>query len=173
MQISVTEDILLQPLSIADAQEIYLLIEQNRSLLAKYLYWVDSIKDLSSTKEYLCQRIYSKNTGATWYKIIFKDKVSGIFGIKEVNRQERCAEIGYWLSAHCQGRGIITKVVEKICAHLKSSQDIQQLNIQCLSENRASIAVAKRAGGIHTGTVANYYTIDGKAQDLKNYTITP
>ncbi|BBM01517.1 GNAT family N-acetyltransferase [Microbulbifer sp. GL-2] len=171
MQISVTENILLQPLAIADAQEIHLLIEQNRCLLAKYLYWVESIKDLTCTREYLYQRIYSKNTGAAWYKIIVEEKVSGIFGIKAVNPRERCAEIGYWLSTHCQGRGVMTKVVEKICAHLKKSQGIQQLSIQCLSENKASIAIAKRVGGVHTDTVANYYTIDGKVQDLKLYTV--
>ncbi|MFA0813556.1 GNAT family N-acetyltransferase [Microbulbifer epialgicus] len=142
MEISVTEDILLKPLTDADAQEIHLLIEQNRSLLAKYLYWVESIKDLSSTREYLRQRIYSKNTGAAWYKIIFEEKVSGIFGIKEVNFHKRCAEIGYWLSTHCQGRGVITRVVEKICVHLKNNQGVRKLSIQCLSENIASIAIA-------------------------------
>ncbi|WP_444945978.1 GNAT family N-acetyltransferase [Microbulbifer sp. VTAC004] len=171
MQISVTKNILLKPLTDGDAQEIHLLIEQNRSLLAKYLYWVESIKDLSSTRGYLRQRIYSNNTGAAWYKIIVEGKISGIFGIKEVNPQKQYAEIGYWLSAHCQGRGVMTRVVEKICAHLKNSQGIQQLGIQCLSENKASIAIAKRAGGIHTDTVANYYTIDGKVQDLKIYTV--
>jgi len=171
MQIFIEEDLLLSPLTEADAQEIHLLIEQNRFLLTKYLYWADSIEDQASTSEYLRQRIYSKYSGAAWYKIIFKNQASGVFGIKEINTQTQTAEIGYWLSAHCQGKGVMTKVVNRICKYLKNSHNTQEIQIHCLSENKGSIAVAERAGGVHRRTVPNYYTIDGKEQDLKIYTI--
>ncbi|GAB2875653.1 GNAT family N-acetyltransferase [Microbulbifer echini] len=172
MRLAITGNIHLTPLVEQDAQALFHLIEANRALLNKYLYWVKSVKDLDSTRQYIQQRIHSKRGGAVWYKIICDDTLSGIFGIKEINRQEKSAEIGYWLSAHCQGRGIMTNVVTTICEQLRNKWGILHLNIHCLSENTASIAVAKRAGGIHSDTIPAYSTIDGKSQDLMIYTIS-
>ncbi|WP_226648917.1 GNAT family N-acetyltransferase [Microbulbifer variabilis] len=171
MWLTVTEDIYLDFLQEEDSQEIFYLIEDNRPLLEKYLYWAKSVQDLESTKQYICQRIYSNHIGSAWYKIICDNKLSEIIGVKAIDQQNRNAEIGYWLSAHCQGRGVMAKVVTRICEELKNQAGVAQLKIQCLSENTASIAVARRAGGIHSGTIPAYHTIDGKSQDLMIYTI--
>ncbi|USD21344.1 GNAT family N-acetyltransferase [Microbulbifer sp. VAAC004] len=171
MRLTVTEDIYLEFLQEKDSQELFYLIEDNRLLLEKYLYWAKSVQDMESTKQYICQRIYSKHNGSAWHKIIFNDQLSGIIGVKEIDQKNKCAEIGYWLSAHCQGKGVMAKVVAKICEELKRQAGVAQIKIHCLSENTASIAVARRAGGIHSSTIPAYLTIDGKSQDLMIYTV--
>ncbi|WP_445359166.1 GNAT family N-acetyltransferase [Microbulbifer sp. ANSA005] len=169
--IVVNSDIKLDPLLDSDTEIIFALIENNRPLLEKYLYWAKLVIDLPTTEKYITDRIFSNSFGASWYKIHYSGKVVGIFGIKEIDLKKQNAEIGYWLCKSCHGNGIVTRIVNRISSYLKDLHDIQALKIQCLSENSASIAVAERVGGVHSETIPNYYSIDGIFQDLKIYTV--
>ncbi|WP_444928945.1 GNAT family N-acetyltransferase [Microbulbifer sp. SSSA002] len=165
-------DIKLDPLLESDAKIIFSLIENNRPMLEKYLYWAKAVIDLPTTEKYISDRIFSKNFGASWYKICASGKAAGIFGIKEIDLLKKNAEIGYWLCKNYHGQGVMTRIVSCVSNHLKNKYHIQSLKIHCLSENSASIAVAERVGGIHSDTVPNYYSIDGISQDLKIYTVS-
>ncbi|MCO1332707.1 GNAT family N-acetyltransferase [Microbulbifer sp. OS29] len=171
LEITVDNEIQLDPLMERDAEQIFELIESNRPLLERYLYWAKTVVDLSSTQEYINERVYSNHFGSAWYKIIFNREVAGIFGIKTIDQEKNSAEVGYWLCKERQGRGVMTRVLGKIGVYLKDQKNITALKIHCLSENTASIAVAERVGGVHSDTIPNYYLINGTFQDLKIYTV--
>ncbi|AWF83094.1 hypothetical protein BTJ40_20970 [Microbulbifer sp. A4B17] len=169
--IAIDSEIKLDPLMPSDAKIIFDLIENNRPLLEKYLYWAKVVVDLGTTEKYIADRIFSKSFGASWYKVCLSGKVVGVFGIKEIDSKKKNAEIGYWLCKSSHGKGVMTRIVSRVSCYLKDRHKIQALKIHCLSENRASIAVAERVGGVHSDTIPNYYSIDGVFQDLKIYTV--
>ena len=168
MNIKISDDAYLEQLSITDAEAIYDLIENDREMLEKYLYWARSVKDFLSTKKYIEDRIASKEFGSSWYKITLNGKVCGI---KSVNKEKRFAEIGYWLSSNSQGKGLVSKSVSAISAELKKKHMVKFLEFHCLENNVASMSVAKRAGGKHVETINDYFTIDGKSQSLHIYKV--
>lgn len=171
MNVEISEEVVLVPLSTTDASEIFLLIETEREMLGKYLYWVCDVVDIDSTRAYLNSRISSDARGSSWYKVTYHGKAIGIFGIKSINPKEFVAEIGYWLSSQHQGKGIISRIISTMSERLKNTQEVRYIEIQCLAENRASISVAERAGGQHTKTIPDYFTLDGMLQDLQIYTV--
>ena len=170
MTIKITDTISLKELATKDASIIFPLIEENRQVLSQYLYWVESIHDLKTTEHYIHERINSGKPGARWFKISLSNSIVGIFGIKVVYQEQSEAEIGYWLSQRAQGNGVISNIIASIREILKS-ENIKHLRITCLNENKASIAVAIRAGAKHTDTVHQYMHIGGKLQDLNIYTV--
>ena len=171
MYIRISEKITLEPLSISDAEGLYPLIDSDRLNLGKYLSWVDSVIDIETTREYLQSRIHSGLNGASWYKIMFLGSAVGVFGVKTICEDQVTAEGWYWLHSNYYGNGIITQTISGIAQQLKSQSTIRNIEIRCLSENQASIAVALRVGGVHTGTIPDYNTIDSSPQDLNIYTV--
>ncbi|WP_194842615.1 GNAT family N-acetyltransferase [Endozoicomonas sp. OPT23] len=170
MNLKITKDVSLERLQVADAGVFFDLIEMNRALLSKYLYWVDDVTNLSSAEQYIENRINSSLPESRWYKILFKESVSGVFGIKSVCRESSEAEIGYWLSEHAHGHGVIAKITMEVC-NLLANEGVQSLKITCLEENQASITVAKRLGAVHTDTLSGYMEMAGRLQDLHIYTL--
>ncbi|MBB1486598.1 GNAT family N-acetyltransferase [Oceanospirillum sediminis] len=169
--INISEHITLEPLAVSDAEAIFLLIDSSRESLSQYLYWVDSVTDIATTRKYIQSRVCSGLDGAAWYRIKFLSENVGVFGIKSVDVEKQRAEIGYWLHSDYQGNGIITQSVSGIAQHLKRNRAVRYLEIRCLEKNKASIAVAVRAGGQHSGTISGYNTIGGALQDLYIYTV--
>ena len=170
MNIKITDNVSLEQLSTEDSPTIFSLVEENRKQLQRFLYWVDEVTDLRTTEDYIEKRIHSGLPGAKWFKVVLMHEPAGVFGIKSVCTEKSEAEIGFWLSQKAQGKGLISQAISAVSELLKQ-QNIRTLKMTCLHENKASIAVAKRAGAVHTGTEPNYLNIDGQLQDLQIYTL--
>ena len=110
MNFSISKNITLSPLTLLDAEVLLDLVESSRRNLRKYLPWVDSVKDLESTKEYISKRINSELFGAEWYTIVFRGSICGVFSIKSITEENSIAEIGYWLSNNVHGVYIVTVI---------------------------------------------------------------
>lgn len=171
MDVEISEEVALVPLSTNDAEEMFLLIESERKMLEKYLYWVSDVVDIDSTREYLNTRVSSGIPGSIWYKITCHGQAIGVFGVKSIDLEKAVAEVGYWLSSNHHGKGFISSVISTISTRLKNMHDVRYIEIHCLEANGASISVAERAGGQHTKTISDYFSIDGKVQDLYIYTV--
>ncbi|MCH2057268.1 MAG: GNAT family N-acetyltransferase [Thalassotalea sp.] len=170
MTISISPSFSLQDLKTVDTPDIFQLVEANRPLLEKYLYWAEGVTDLSTTKKYIEDRVNSGLEGAQWLKFVFEGETVGVFGIKSVCASTGEAEVGYWLSQHAQGKGLVTQAMEAVI-HLLRERGAKCLVITCLEQNKASIAVAERVGASHVETKPNYLTLDGNLQDLFIYSL--
>lgn len=166
----VSEKITLQSLKASDAAALYPVIESNRELLEKYLYWAKSVTDIGSTQTYINERIHSAKPHAQWFKIVLAGNIVGVLGVKEIINKQ--AEVGYWLSQTAQGQGVITRAVSKVCEHLHNELQVQSVKICCLANNHASIAVANRLGAKHIDTLSDYHRIDNALQDLLIFQLT-
>jgi len=138
----------------------------NRPLLEKTLYWADSVRDLSSTRQYIEDRVFSQEPGARWYKVVQAGELCGVFGLKSIDAEKRSAQVGYWLSAASHGEGLISKAIAAIASELRLGGLVEYLEFHCLEDNHASMAVARRAGGEHVETIENYLELDGRRQHL-------
>ncbi len=167
--LQVSPQINLHPLTPSLAKPLYPIIDRNRSLLETYLYWVAGVADIASTEAYIDKRVNSGLPGAQWFAIYFDDSIAGVFGIKSINHTESNAEVGYWLDADVHGQGIITRSIAAVSHYLHKNHDIHYLEISCLEDNRASMAVARRIGGTLNKVIPDYHFINGLSQSLHIY----
>jgi len=87
----------------------------------------------------------------------------GIHLLDDVHR--RSAEIGYWLSESCRGRGIATDAVRAIVPVAFGTFDIIRLQAGIFSNNRASMRVLEKCGFIREAVHTNAITKNGVTMD--------
>ncbi len=167
MNFDIDVDISLEPLSLDHCEQMYSLINESRHHLASYLYWVDDVRDLISCSQYINQRIDSRQPFSQWYAINFKGHLSGVFAIKLVN-DEGIAEVGYWLSRHATGFGIINKIIAQAPSLLQHTP-AHTIEFCCLDQNHASISVALKSGAVFSHQLDNYMMQNGQQQSLRVY----
>ncbi|MCX4029184.1 GNAT family N-acetyltransferase [Endozoicomonas sp. SM1973] len=163
----ISNEIALFSLTEKDAHTIFQLVENNRHYLSQFLYWVDSVHDVASTKQYINQRVNSGLPGAQWFKITFHDTTCGIFAIKSISEDTTTAEVGYWLIPQVQGQGIISKIIQDMVVYLKGIDAAKAIEFRCLEQNQGSIKVAMRAGAILLKTIPHYISLNDSLQSLK------
>lgn len=148
-----------------DATDIFYLVEQNRTILNQYLYWVQHVVDIDSATKYIANRVNSTASNNCWYKISFQNKTCGVFGVKSIEPETSIAEIGYWLSKDLHGRGVVRQVIERLKPELKRV-GANVIEFRCLKENKASISVAERSGAKLVRVEPDAMTINNIKQAL-------
>lgn len=163
----INDNLYLSVLRLDDAATIFKCVEQNRDLLSKYLYWVETVTDVASCRQYIDDRANSDSPNKQWFKVVSREEVSGIFAIKSID-ENGLAEVGYWLSAAVHGIGIIGSIIKKL-VNQADIMGISCIEFRCLTSNLASIRAATKCGAIKEDIVADFLTIDGQSQDLAIY----
>jgi RimJ/RimL family protein N-acetyltransferase len=74
------------------------------------------------------------------------DALLGSVGLQKVEWEQRAADVGYMLGAHARGRGVATRALELVAGWAFGTLGLERLELRTLADNRASRAVARRAG---------------------------
>lgn len=145
MIIKIDDILSLQFLEEVHAEELYDLIDQNRTHLREWLPWVDSMAGVESTSSYIlhCKKQFEEGTDFG-FCIMYEDKMAGRIGIHHINRQNRIGEIGYWLADGLQGKGIVTNCCQTLIHFGFTELDLNRIVIKCAVGNDKSRAIAER-----------------------------
>ena len=87
------------------------------------------------------------------------DELLGAAGIVRFERDERRCEIGYWLAPAARGRGVATRAVRILGDWAFASLPVDRIGITAEPGNRASCAVAERAGFTYEGVLRSWQVI--------------
>ncbi len=142
----IDENLELRMLDIDQAEAIFNLIEKNRQYLKEWLAWLDNIKCIDDTKNFinLAKQSFASNQGiktSIWYK----DNLVGLIDQNNVNNDRKSLDIGYWLDENCQGKGIVTKVCKAMIDYA-FLLGMNKVEIRCAEENLKSRAIPERLG---------------------------
>jgi len=84
----------------------------------------------------------------------------------------RSASIGYWVSRHVAGRGIIPTAVALAGDHCFTELGLHRLEINIRPENAASLRVVAKLGFRDEGVRRRYLHIDGDWRDHRTFALT-
>ena len=99
------------------------------------------------------------------------DELLGAAGIVRFERDERRCEIGYWLAPAARGRGVATRAVRILAGWAFASLPLDRIGITAEPGNRASCAVAERAGFTYEGVLRSWQVIKGERRDTAMYSL--
>lgn len=148
--ITANNDIKLKLRDINDSEEMFALIDSNRSHLRQWLSWVDSIKavvDVRSSAE-RAQHQFEANNGAQ-FGIWFQYKLVGTIGFHYYDWTNRSTCIGYWID---QGKGIMVNSCKALVDYAFADLKMNRVETCCLPENIRSRAIPQRLGFKEEGT---------------------
>lgn len=138
----------LKQLEPADAAEMYWLIDTNRTYLREWLPWLDYNQKVEDSASFIHSTIeqHNRNQGIH-YGIWYHGRLAGTLGVHRIDWINKKTEIGYWLGAQFQGKGLMTEAVATYIDRLIfGSWDLEKVTIQAATGNFKSRAIPERLG---------------------------
>jgi ribosomal-protein-serine acetyltransferase len=100
--------------------------------------------------------------------IRYRGEIVGAVGAR-IDREKARAEIGYWIDAAHQGRGIVTRSVGAMVDSLFLDEEMHRVELRTAADNHRSRAVAERLSFVLEGTLREAYPLAGTRRDLCIY----
>lgn len=160
----------LRTLEERDTHVFYRLIERNRSHLRQWLPWLDSTLTAEDERAFirLAYNQYIENKAVTcgiWYQ----KQAAGTISYHPIDWINRKVEIGYWLGAEFQGRGLMTKSCAKMVEYAFSALHLNKVEIRCAIGNTRSCAIPQRLNFRHEGIIRQAEWLYDHFVDLNFY----
>lgn len=101
--------------------------------------FIDSVRDAE------------EETGLPTRGIFAGDTLRGVTSVHSLDSAARSAALGYWIDSEWAGNGYASAAARQMARLAFRTLDIDTLTISCRADNRASRAVAEKAGFVCTG----------------------
>jgi ribosomal-protein-serine acetyltransferase len=146
--------LLLRLLKEEDAHELSLLIKQNNEHLRKWLPWVSESSDASHELDFITTCAERAAAGREFHYAILVDRdIAGIVSFNQIQKQNRCATLGYWLAKAHTGRGIMTSAVKALITAGFEYLELNRIQARVATGNYQSQAVCDRNGFTKEGVL--------------------
>ena len=152
LQLRVNECVVLRQIAEEDAEEISALIDRNRVHLREWLPWLDNSNGIHDTARFIGRTLEqaADDNGFT-FAIVCDGVLTGVIGQHYLDSLNRGTELGYWLDALHQGRGIVTQSTARLTDYAFTEQACNRVTLHCAFGNLKSRAVAERLGFVQEG----------------------
>lgn len=171
--IVVDDDTVLRPVFEVPAATVYALIDRNRAYLGRFLHFATENYSLNEAQA------FSDQSRASWgkygeqaYAVIHAGDFAGTIGLHRYGAPNRAFEIGYWLDAGLQGRGIMTHCVLKLMDIAFEQLNANQVVISVDVANDRSRGVPERLGFTLDGVTRQWcVNAAGELGDMARYSM--
>ncbi|HZR40060.1 MAG TPA: GNAT family protein [Ktedonobacteraceae bacterium] len=154
LQIKIDKDTELRLLSEDDAQPLFELIEQNLLHLRTWLPWLDFTSSVEDERAFILRtRAQAAENKSFSFSIWYKGQAAGTIGYHEIDWMNRKVEIGYWLGAQFQGKGLMTRACKALVAYAFEELQLNKVEIRCATGNTRSCAIPQRLGFTREGVI--------------------
>jgi len=163
---TIMSQITLQKLLPSHAAELFILIDHNSEYLKQWLGWVDKVREVQDSSNFIKQvnDQIEQNKSLT-FGIFFTNKLVGVIGFNKIDWQNKQANIGYWLAANYQGRGIITMACQTLLDIGFAELNLTSININCAIGNLKSQAIPIRLGFTKKELLKDHELLNGRRVD--------
>lgn len=170
--IPVRDNLLLRFIKPNEAEALFKLVDKNRAYLREWLDWVDDQTGPKASKANILKRIEkAKTVEMLDLGIYFEEKLIGSMGFNKIVVKSRRAEIGYWLSEECNGKGIVTDCVRALVSYGFKELKLHRVEIHCSTNNAKSSAIPERLGFKLDGTFRDDSFLYDHFEDSKVYSL--
>ncbi len=170
---AVDSDINLVFLQESLANDLYELVAHDREYLSKWLPWPPLTKSVDDTKSFIKRSIIDFAEGKSIVCAIeYQGRIVGVISYNAIYHSLKKVEIGYWISSHYQGHGIITRACRHMIEHAFNRMGMDKVEISAATGNSPSRNVCERLGMKLEGIIANAENLHGKIVNHAVYGIT-
>jgi ribosomal-protein-serine acetyltransferase len=135
------------PVKVEHAAGLAELVQRNIEHLHAYLPAVTHLSTVEAAGSHLLAATERAAIGDMFEWHIFVDgALCGAIRLKNISRNDRKAEIGFFLGRQFTGKGIVTSAVSAVLAYCFDHLHLNRIELRCASENAGSMRVAERLG---------------------------
>jgi len=152
------------------APEIFAVVDRERAHLREWLPWVDGTAAVGDTRAFIQTAVQQLADNDGLAAGIWCDgEFAGTIGTHKIDWLNYKVELGYWLAARFQGRGIITNAWRALVSHCFDHWKLHRVEIHCATGNRKSCAIPERLGFRLEGLLREAHFVNGRYDDLNVY----
>ena len=139
------------------------LVKENFDYLVNWLVWPPHFKTEKDFGHFIarCKKEHEKGEAIT-FGIMYKEKLVGNITYKYIDNELMKVEIGYWIAAKCQGKGIVTRSCARLVEYAFTDLNMDKVEMCVASENKPSRAVCERLGMTLEGIISNAECVQGR-----------
>ena len=165
----VTERLLLRPLSMPDAPEIFAYC--SREEVTRFVIFATH-QSIADTEAFIASIIANDERGRVW-AIVLKESntVIGTIGIHKVELQNQKLEVGYALSNDFWNKGITTEALRALIQTIFEQTTINRIEALAMIENPSSAKVMEKAGMKFEGVLREYSMMKGRLETMNIYAL--
>ncbi len=153
-RIRIDNDTELSLLEERDAPELFTLVNGNRAHLRSWLPWVDATRSVEDERAFIRSISTQRRNNAGFASIIrYKGEAAGTISYHPIDWSSRRVEIGYWLGASFQGKGLMTKACTAMVSYAFDEWHLNKVEIRCATGNTRSCAIPQRLGFTREGVI--------------------
>ena len=146
MPLIVSKDIALDIIQIKDRNLFFNLIDSNRQYLSQDISWINECLTLDEAQAYIERSLQSLEFfQAIRLGIFYAGQLIGSILVTPYWNDD-AFELGYWIGASFQGRGIINMSCSTVLETMYNKLGLKKAIIRCAFDNLRSNSVAKKLG---------------------------
>jgi ribosomal-protein-serine acetyltransferase len=169
----VDHDIELRPLRQSDSPALFALVEHDRDYLRRWQNWPDRIREVGDMRELVARSQKRAEYSAGFdFGLWYRERLAGKIGLVQIDWALGYTEIGYWVGAAYQGKGVVTRSCRALLDYTLVSLGLNRVNIRCAAGNLRSRAVPERLGFRRRGVMPHKIMLHGRLQEEVLYTMT-
>jgi|TARA_B110000263_G_C15312138_1_gene514165 ribosomal-protein-serine acetyltransferase len=129
-----------------DAEELFIIVDENRSYLREWLPWLDDVTSVDDEIALIRSLSEKKDNNFCFYLIRQFGNLVGVISLNWVDWSNRSFGLGYWVSQSSSGQGIVTKACSRLIDHCFDDLMLHRSVIEVAVENYPSRKVAEGLG---------------------------
>jgi len=139
------------------------IVTRERQYLSQWLVWPPHAHDEQFFVNFITKSLhdYADNNSLVC-AIILNGEVVGNISFNSINHTLKKVEIGYWLSAQHQGKGIITKSLAKLITIAFIDLAMEKVEISVAVDNKSSRKVCELLGFELEGVISQAENLNGR-----------
>lgn len=158
------------PAAVEHATALASLVQQNTEHLQAYLPAVVSLSSIEAAADHLRFAAERAAKAETFEWNLFVDgTLCGSVRLKDIDKSDRKAEIGYFIGQRFTGKGIVSSAVFTVLEFCFGSLNLNRIELRCASGNEPSKRVAERLGFVCEGILPQGEVLGGVFVDQHVY----
>jgi ribosomal-protein-serine acetyltransferase len=167
--IQVNEETQLRLLEERHVEDYFALIERNQEYLHEWIAVEAYEGSVETLRAYVKQRLLQFVEGSGYHLgIWYQGALVGLLDYR-LNGRNRSVELGYWLDAAMQGKGIVTQTCRTMVRHAFEEHRVHKVVISSATDNPRSRAVAERLGFVQEGILRQVGRLHDRYVDMVFY----
>ena len=158
----------LVPVDVADAREIWDVVDASRSWLQRWLPWVPFQKDPTASLRFAeaCASEWDRGRAV---RFLIRERpggrMLGLVGLEQCVEMHRNCDLGYWLRREASGRGVMTEAARLCIDFAFRRVGMHRVRVAAATHNYPSLRVIERLGFVFEGVARQAEWVDGRWVD--------
>jgi ribosomal-protein-serine acetyltransferase len=146
------------------------IVTRERDYLGEWLAWPPQAHDDGFFLNFISRSLRDYADGKSLVCAMFyNETLVGNISFNSIDHDLKKVEIGYWLSANYQGKGIVSKCVTKLITMAFTDLDMEKVQISVAVDNQPSRRVCERLGFKLEGMITRAENVNGRVLDHAVY----